>query len=236
MAPITECLKKGKFHWGDEAEASFALIKEKLSTAPILMLPNFEKVFELDCDASSVGIGAVLSQEGKPIAYFSEKLNDVRKRWSTYEQEYFAVVRAIKHWQPYLYQHEFVLNTDHQALKYIKSQRHLNRMHGRWVSFLEQFNFVLRHKAGHLNKVADALSRRAATLVTMRTDVVGFDHLCALYADDEDFQEIWEKCFETGSHGDMIVQDKFLFFGSRLCIPRNSLLEQLIREIHGGSL
>lgn len=162
MAPITDCLKKGKFHWGDKAKTSFDLIKEKLSTAPVLMLPDFEKVFELDCDASGVGIGAVLSQEGKPIAYFSEKLNDVRKRWSTYEQEYYAVVRAIKHWQPYLYQHEFILNTDHQALKYIKSQKHLNRMHARWVSFLEQFNFVLRHKAGHLNKVADGLSRRAA--------------------------------------------------------------------------
>ena len=109
-------------------------------------------------------------------------------------------------------------------------------MHARWVSFLEQFNFVLRYKASHLNKVADALSRHAATLVTMITDVVGFDHLCSFYLEDDDFDEIWEKCSEINCHGDMIIQENFLFFGNRLYIPRGSLREQLIRELHGSTL
>ena len=187
MAPLTECLKKGKLHWGDEQEAS---LETKLCSSPVLALPSFDKVFEVKCDGSVVGIGAVLSQERRPIEFFSEKINEARQKWTTYELAFFAIIQALRHWEHYLIQWEFVLFTDHQALKYIKSQKTMNKMHARWITFLQKFTFVLKHQTGQQNRVADALSQQVALMRTLSWKIVGFETLTELYAKDDDFKQI----------------------------------------------
>jgi hypothetical protein len=136
-ALLTNCIKKDNFEWGESTEVAFNTLKTALTTAPILSLPNFEKLFVIDCDASGVGIGGVLSHEGKPIAYFSEKLNGPKQNYSTYDLEFYAIVQTIKHWAYYFAYREFLLNTNHEALKYLNSQQTLNKRHGKWVSYLQ---------------------------------------------------------------------------------------------------
>ena len=88
-------MKGGKFQWNKEAQKSFELLIRKVIEALILVLLDFNKLFDVDGDASGVGIGVVLSHEGKPIAFFSEKLNECKKKYSIYDIEFYAIIRAF---------------------------------------------------------------------------------------------------------------------------------------------
>ncbi|RVW36518.1 Transposon Ty3-I Gag-Pol polyprotein [Vitis vinifera] len=238
MAPITECMKPGLFIWTKAANKAFEEIKSKMVNPPILRLPDFEKVFEVACDASHVGIGAVLSQEGHPVAFFSEKLNGAKKKYSTYDLEFYAVVQAIRHWQHYLSYKEFVLYSDHEALRYLNSQKKLNSRHAKWSSFLQLFTFNLKHCAGIENKVADALSRKALLLVNMSTTTIGFEELKHCYDNDADFGDVYSSLL-SGSKAtciDFQILEGYLFYKNRLCLPRTSLRDHVIWELHGGGM
>lgn len=231
MAPITDCMKSGKFEWTDAATEAFHYMKQKLTEAPVLTLPDFSQPFELHCDASKIGIGAVLSQNGKPVAYFSEKLGGSKLNYSTYDLEFYALVQALKHWSSYLAYNEFILYSDHDSLKHINSQDKLSARHASWAAYIQQFTFVIKHKSGALNRVADALSRRSYLLVTMNTKVVGFDSIRDLLSSDPYFGPI-TRDVAVGKRTTFIMQDGFLFRGNQLCIPEGSLRLKIIKELH----
>jgi len=238
MVPITDCLKREEFEWTKAATKTFQEIKERMTEAHVMRLPGFTKVFEITCDASDVGIGGVLSQEKHHVAYFSEKLNDARQRYSTYDKEFYAVVQALRNWRHYLLPQEFVIYSDHEALKYLNSQKKLNSRHGRWVEFLQDYTYVLKHKAGVENRVADALSRRRALLSVISTEVVGFKKIKDTYESCPDFENIYTVLRDSLTYeiDGFLLQDGYLFRSRLLCILRISLREFLVWELHAGGL
>jgi hypothetical protein len=201
----------------------------------LLVLPNFAKTFEIECDASGIGIVAVLMHEGRPVAYFSEKMSGAALNYPTYDKEMYALVRALENWQHYLWAKEFVIHTDHESLKHLKGHQRLNKRHAKWVEFIETFPYVIKFKQGKENAMADALSRRYALLSILDTKLLGFEYIKDLYAQDSNFGGVFNAC-EKVVFGKFYRHDGFLFWENKLCVPMCSLRELLVREAHGGGL
>ncbi|PKI58104.1 hypothetical protein CRG98_021483 [Punica granatum] len=171
----------------------------------------------------------------RPIAYFSEKLKGAVLNYSTYDKELYALVRALETWQHYLWSKEFIIYTDHESLKHLKGQGKLNRRHARWIEFIEMFPYVIQYKQGKENMVADTLSRRYALVSTLGAKFLGFEHFKELYEHDPDFAATFAAC-EKGVFDKFHRHEGYLFHENRLCIPKSSMRELLVRESHGGGL
>ena len=182
-APMLDTIKKASqpFCWTSAAEDNFQLLKRKITERPILRLPEFNKLFQVRCDASGTAIGVVLNQEDRLVAFFSEKLNESRQKYSSYDKEFYAVVQDLRHWRHYLLGNEFVLFSDNSALQYVMQQHKLSHKHAKWIEYLQSFTFTLKHISGQANKVVDALSRRALLLQESSIQVMEFEHLKDLY-------------------------------------------------------
>jgi hypothetical protein len=147
VVPLIEIVKKSiGFKWNNEQDKAFNLLKDKLCSTPVLALPDFTRAFEVECDASDISIGAVLMQDRRPIAYFSEKLNGAALNYPTYDKELYALVRTLETWQHYLWPKEFVIHFYHESLKHLKGQGKLSRRHVKWVEFIETFLYVIKYK------------------------------------------------------------------------------------------
>ncbi len=144
--------------WGPQHEKAFRDLKAAMTSAQCLAYPNPAEEYSVYCDASLYGVGAILVQKGKPVAFYSKKFTKEQINYSTYEQEFTAVVHALRVWRCYLEGVKFTLYTDHQPLVYYNNQPQLSRRQARWLNTIASFDFEWKHIKGVLNP-ADPLSR-----------------------------------------------------------------------------
>jgi hypothetical protein len=121
-------------------------------------------------------------------------MNETKRKYSTYDKEFYAIIQALKKWRNYLVPHEFVLYSDDQDLQFITRKEKLNQRHEKWVEFMQNFNFSIKHIARNANKVVDALNKRCLILQEFQVKTLGFEHLKEKYCDDTDFKEAYETC------------------------------------------
>ncbi|KAL0556276.1 hypothetical protein IC582_004788 [Cucumis melo] len=168
--PLTQLTRKGApFVWSKACEDSFQNLKQKLVTAPVLTVPDGSGSFVIYSDASKKGLGCVLMQQGKVVAYASRQLKSHEQNYPTHDLELAAVVFALKIWRHYLYGEKIQIFTDHKSLKYFFTQKELNMRQRRWLELVKDYDCEILYHPGKANVVADALSRKvshSAALIT----------------------------------------------------------------------
>ncbi|WVZ79890.1 hypothetical protein U9M48_027415 [Paspalum notatum var. saurae] len=160
--PLSKLLSKGAtFEWTNKCRLSFEELKKRLTTAPVLIMPDVQKPFIVYCDASRQGLGCVLMQEGHVVAYASRQLREHEQNYPTHDLELAAVVHALKIWRHYLMGKKTEIYTDHKSLKYIFTQPDLNLRQRRWLELIKDYDVNINYHPGKANVVADALSRKS---------------------------------------------------------------------------
>jgi hypothetical protein len=158
--PMTELLEKDKkSRWTPACEASFQKLKKRLTTALILVMPDMEKQFSIDCDASGQGLGCVLMQDGHMVAYTSQQLSKHEVHYPTHDLEQAVVVHTLTIWRHYIIGKRCELYTNHKSLKYIFTQLDLNLHQRRWLELIKDYDLGINYHPRKANVIADALSR-----------------------------------------------------------------------------
>jgi transposase InsO family protein len=204
-AALTDLTSKNRpFEWTEAQQRAFQDIKNALTTAPTLALPNDKGTFIVKTDASDKALGAVLKQvdpeshETHPIAFESEKLHDAELNYATHEKELLAIVHALKTWRHYLDGQHFLIHTDHHSLRYLDTQPSLSKRQARWMETLAEFDYTIKYKPGKTNSVADVLSRRPQdepTITLLDIDSLSTSNKDAIrhaYKQDKDFKDIFQ--------------------------------------------
>ena len=261
VAPLTQLTRKDQpFAWTDRCEESFRELKLRLTSAPVLIIPDVSKPFEVYCDASHQGLGCVLMQERKVVAYASRQLKIHEKNYPTHDLELAAVVFALKIWRHYLYGAQFRVFSDHKSLKYLFDQKELNMRQRWWIEFLKDYDFELLYHLGKANVVADALSRKTVLVahlmikelellesfrdmriqveleqefIRCSTLVISSDFLSLIkkkQAEDASLQKVKELLGSDQAKEFALGGDGVLRFRGRVCVPSDAEVRRLILE------
>jgi hypothetical protein len=229
-APLTDLTKKGAFHWTEDSQQTFNKMKEVMSTCPVLALPDFSQPFVLECDASGVGIGAVLMQGGHPIVFESRKLDESERLYPIYDKEMLAIMHALTKFRQYLVGSRFVVKTDHNSLKYFLDQKDLSERQQKWVSKIQAFDFDIEYVKGKRNVVADALSRRPAGCSMMDICTDWKAHLLVEYSKNKFACEVMDG---------QVIDDRFrvlddvIFYKNRIyLVPESTLKGKILKVCH----
>ncbi|KAA3473145.1 Retrovirus-related Pol polyprotein from transposon 17.6 [Gossypium australe] len=245
-APLTKLLCKGvPFVWTDKQEKSFEKQKNILTEAPVLIQPEARKKFIFYCDASHMGLGCVLMQEGKVVAYASRQLRLHEVNYPTHDLELAAVVFALKIWRHYLYGEKSIIYTDHKSLKYLLTQKELNLWQRRWIELLKDYDCSIEYHPGKANVVADALSRKVVSdlramfarlslledsslLVELKVKLTWVDQIKEKQLLDVSLVHRFQLVKKGETVDFRLNSEGVLCFRGRVCVPRDFELRQSI--------
>lgn len=257
--PLTKLTGKDvQFVWTEGCDASFSKLKEMLTTTPVLALPMDNEPYVVYTDASKVGLGCVLMQQGKVIAYASRQLRKHEGNYPTHDLEMAAVVFALKIWRSYLYGAKVQVFTDHKSLKYIFTQPELNLRQRRWMELVADYDLDIAYHPGKANLVADALSRKRVASASEKdmeelVHMVGTLRLAALTdeleplglgaADQADLlsrvrlaQEKDEDLMKASKNEKTEYQTSnngTILVNGRVCVPNDTgLRDEILKEAH----
>ena len=224
-----------KFDWNDACEQAFVKLKDLLSSYPVLAFPRLGEPFVVDVDASDIAFGGVLMQYGidgllHPVGYFSDSVKDSQKGWAPTTKEAFALVLAVRHWYVYLSGTEFVLNSDHNPLVYLRSQKDPRGKFSRWILELEEFNYVVKYVRGTENVKADALSRNSGASAVQPSS--RFEEKIYAVLDD---QHNFRQQLKTEQDADPVISSArdVIANGGRIAAGRLKRVQSQLRVVDG---
>ncbi|KAL1356594.1 hypothetical protein AAHE18_05G195900 [Arachis hypogaea] len=238
-APLTDLLKQSSFHWDHLADLAFERLKAALTHTPVLALPDFSQPFIVETDASSHGIGAVLSQKGHPIAYFSKKLSGRLSMALVYVRELYAITQTVAKWRHYLLGRRFVIKTDHQGLRELMKQVVLTPDQQYYLTKLLGYDFEVMYRSGSSNKAADALSRQGEEAPPVCFQAFSsvqsalIPTLLRATREDPETKLLIEQYKQGELPSDFIFQDGLLVYRGKIWVPDfEGIRTQLLQKFH----